>query len=249
LTAAAQSISARHPAGSPAPRTIALDVGDPAALSAAFAATDSVDILINCAGILREGYFETLPEAAFREVMETSYFGALNVIRATLPQLRRAQGRIVNVASAAGLTGVFGYTAYCAAKHALIGFSDALGYELRPQGIIVHTVCPGEFDSPMVEALDRTRTPENRAHTLTIPKTSLQTIVRDTLHGVERGQAMILPGALARSAILAARVVPGLTRTIGDRRIASVRRGARADTGWQTRHRRFGSTNPDGRAR
>ncbi len=65
LTAAAQSISARHPAGSPSPRTIALDVGDPAALSAAFAATDSVDILINCAGILREGYFETLPEAAF----------------------------------------------------------------------------------------------------------------------------------------------------------------------------------------
>ncbi len=220
LTTAAEGIGASHPALSP--RTIALDIGDVDAVRAGFAKIERVDILINCAGVLKEGYFESLPTMAFREVMEVNYFGALNVIRATLPQLRRAQGKIVNVASAAGLSGVFGYTAYCAAKHALIGFSDALRYELRPMGVMVQTVCPGEFDSPMVRALEHTRTPENRAHTLTIPKTRMSTIVRDTLRGVERGRPMIVPGAFTRGAVLATRLAPGLARAVGDRRVASV---------------------------
>jgi 3-dehydrosphinganine reductase len=49
----------------------------------------------------------------------------------------------------AGLVGVFGQTAYCAAKHAVNGFSEALRLELEPLGITVQVVCPGEFDSPM----------------------------------------------------------------------------------------------------
>ncbi len=69
-----------------------------------------IDMLINCAGILKEGYFENLTDKDLRSVMDVNYFGVLNATRATLPYLKRSGGHLVNVASMAGLTGVFGYT-------------------------------------------------------------------------------------------------------------------------------------------
>lgn len=185
-----------------------------------------VDVLVNSAGILREGYFETLPDAAHHEVMAINYFGTLNAIRATLPQLKLSMhARIVNIASVAGLTGVFGYTAYCAAKHALVGLSEALRYEFAPQGITVQLVCPGEFDSPMVDALDRTRTPENREHTLTIPKASVDLIVRDVVHGMAGTNFLIVPGMLAKLSVFGLRHFPGVSRAVGDARIRRVYAG------------------------
>jgi 3-dehydrosphinganine reductase len=182
-----------------------------------------IDILVNCAGILREGYFESLRESAHHEVMAINYFGALNAIRATLPQLKRSMhARIVNIASVAGLPGVFGYTAYCAAKHALVGLSEALRYELAPQGITVQLVCPGEFDSPMVDALDRTRTPENREHTLTIPKARVDLIVRDILHGMSGTGFLVVPGTLAKLSVFGLRHFPGVSRAVGDARVRKV---------------------------
>jgi 3-dehydrosphinganine reductase len=96
-----------------------------------------IDIVINSAGIVREGYFETLQNADFRSVMDVDFVGVLNVARICLPHLKAAKGRIVNVSSMAGLVGVFGQTAYCAAKHAVNGFSEALRLELEPLGITV----------------------------------------------------------------------------------------------------------------
>jgi 3-dehydrosphinganine reductase len=207
--------------------TSATDVQDTASLRTAVAELaqqmGGIDVLVNSAGILREGYFETLPDSAHHEVMAINYFGTLNAIRATLPHLKRSMNpRIVNIASVAGLTGVFGYTAYCAAKHALVGLSEALRYELAPQGITVQLVCPGEFDSPMVDALDRTRTPENREHTLTIPKAGVDVIVRGVLHGMGGTGFLIVPGALARLSVFGLRHFPGVSRAVGDSRVRKV---------------------------
>lgn len=183
-----------------------------------------IDMLINSAGILREGYFEQLPMADFRDVMEINYFGLLNSTRAALPFLRQSHGRLVNIASMAGLTGAFGYTQYCASKHALVGLSEVLRYELKPQGIQVHLVCPGEFDSPMVDAVDQYRTAENRAHVQTIPKTGVQVIATDTLAGIRAGKFMIIPGRTTRLAAWVVRHFPQLNRWVGDRIIARARR-------------------------
>ncbi len=60
----------------------------------------------------------------------------------------------------------------------------------------MHLVCPAEFDSPMVDELDTYRTPENRAHVLTIPKASVDTIVKDTLAGIRAERFLIVPGQL-----------------------------------------------------
>jgi 3-dehydrosphinganine reductase len=190
-------------------KKIVLEVGEP-------------DILINSAGVLREGYFDKLSVEIFREVIETNYFGVLNSITAALPSIIKSKGRIVNIASVAGLMGVFGYTAYCSSKFALVGLSESLRYEMKPLGVKVHLVCPSEFVSAMTLNLNDTRTPENKAHTLTIPEYDLDTMVRDTIKGMERNQFMIVPGLLCRLTVRGARSFPAISRWISDYRIRQV---------------------------
>jgi short-subunit dehydrogenase len=80
--------------------------------------------------------------AIFRDVMELNYFSVAWLTIAALPHLKAARGRIVPVASVAGLTGVPSRSAYCASKHAVIGFFDSLRIELAGSGVTVTTVCP-----------------------------------------------------------------------------------------------------------
>lgn len=198
------------------------------ALFAQLALADQApDLLINSAGILREGYFATLPPSDFTDVMDINFHGTVHAIRAALPSLLVRRGRIVNVASVAGLMGVFGYTPYAAAKHALVGFTESLRYELEPQGVRVHLVCPGEFDSPMVQELERDRTPENRAHTLAIPRRSTEAVARDLVRGLERDRALIIPGRLTAATVLGQRLAPGIGALVARRRIRAAARTAR----------------------
>jgi 3-dehydrosphinganine reductase len=177
------------------------------------------DILINSAGMLREGYFDQLPLETFREVMETNYFGVLNSIKAALPYIIKRKGWIVNIASVAGLMGVFGYTSYCSSKFAVVGLTESLRSELKPLGVKVHLVCPSEFVSPMTLDLNDTRTPENKAHTLTIPEYDIETMVKDTIKGMEKGKFLIIPGLLCRLTVLGARNFPAIMRFVSDFRI------------------------------
>lgn len=210
----------------------AVDVTDDAEIGRAMTriaeANGGIDMLINSAGILREGYFENQSMSRFREIMEINFFGLLNATRAALPFLKQSRGRLVNIASLAGLTGVFGYTAYSSSKHALVGLTESLRYELRPQGISVHLVCPGEFDSPMVDELERDRTPENRAHVLTIPKSSVEVVAKDTLAGIRAGRFLIVPGRLARGVVFGLRHFPSIFRASTDRTVQRVYRGPSA---------------------
>ena len=230
LADAAASLTRAHP--SAVVMTAAVDVTDRAALAEAVsglaAQLGGVDVLVNSAGVLKEGYFETLADEAHRELMEINYFGTLNAVRAALPFLKESRaGRVVNVSSIAGLSGVFGYTAYCASKHAVIGLSESLRFELAPQGITVQVVCPGEFDSPMVDELNTSRTPENREHAQTIPKASVDTVMRATLRGLDSDAFMIVPGALAKLSVFGLRHLPRVSRVVGARRIRSVYVGPR----------------------
>ncbi len=181
-------------------------------------------MLFNNAGVMREGRFETLTDNDFQAVMQTNFFGPVNVTRAALPHLRAAGGRLINIASIAGLTGIFGFTAYGSAKHALVGFTESLHYELLRQGIKVHLVCPAEFETPMVAELDSYRTPENRRHTLTIPRTPLEIVVADTLRGIRRDRYFIVPGGRARLAVLGLRLVPSIVRRLGERIVGKLER-------------------------
>lgn len=227
LAAAATGLREKVPGARVA--TLSLDVSGPdvdAGIARAVKAMGGLDLLVNSAGILREGYVETLSEQDYRQTFDINFFGALRSIRAALPFLKASgRGRIVNVASVAALTGVFGYTAYCSSKYALLGLSEALRAELKPQGITVQVACPPEFDSPMVEALDATRTPENQAHTLTIPKLGIATVVDAIVAGLDSPRFLIVPGAQTRLMALGIRHFPALSRWIADRRIQATYRG------------------------
>ncbi|MBE9548435.1 MAG: SDR family NAD(P)-dependent oxidoreductase [Proteobacteria bacterium] len=190
-----------------------------AAVSQLAAALGGIDTLINSAGILREGRFENTPIETFREVMDINLFGTINIIQAALPYLKTSQGSIVNIASMAAHTGVFGYTTYTASKHALAGFTDSLRYEMKPQGVSVQIICPPEFDSPMVDELNKDRTPENRAHTLMIPKEPIEVIVKDTVKAIESGRYHTVTGFRAKVMAVAIRLLPGLGRSMADKAI------------------------------
>lgn len=207
------------------------DVREPAdvhrTLEEAAATVAPPHVLINSAGILREGPFRDLSLDTFREIMDTNFFGALHCIQAALPFLReQGGGHIVNVSSMGGMMGVFGYSAYCASKHALNGLSHVLRAELAPEGIHVHLVCPPETDTPMVEALNRYRSLENRTLVTTLPVLTAEAVARAILRGIERGRYEIVPGRASRAAVRLDRLLPSLGRTISDLRIRSIRRKA-----------------------
>ena len=125
----------------------------------------SIDILINNAGYGIVGALEETPEAAFRNQMETNFFGAITVTQEVLPQLRKQKnGAIVNMSSMGGNMSFGGFSAYSASKFALEGASEALAQEVAPFGITTMIVEPGAFRTefagsalkhmPKIEAYD-----------------------------------------------------------------------------------------------
>lgn len=105
-----------------------------------------IDILINNAGFGMSGAFEETSEEELRRLMETDYFGVVNVTKAVIPYMREQKsGKILNVSSQGGLMGFAGSSAYCSAKFAVVGLSEVLRTELAPFGIKVAVICPGSF--------------------------------------------------------------------------------------------------------
>jgi 3-dehydrosphinganine reductase len=185
------------------------------------------DILINCAGILREGYFENLSLSIFRKTMDINYFGVLNGTKAVIPLFRRkGRGRIVNISSLGGKIGSFGYTAYCSSKFAVVGLTETLRAELKPLNIKLNLVCPGEFDSPMVDELNTYRTIENRVVTQTVPVLSLDVVADEVMKGIQNDRYLIIPGFMTRFIEMTSRWFPAISRFIIDFQIRRVYKGA-----------------------
>ena len=110
-----------------------------------------VDVLVNNAGtIVLPGSLEGTTPEAWDTMMATNARSVFLCSRAVVPGMRRrGRGRIVNVASTAGLRPVPERSAYCASKHAVVGFTRALALDLRPHGIAVNAICPGAVDTPL----------------------------------------------------------------------------------------------------
>ena len=130
----------------------AIDVADAASVAAAFEGAGRVDILVNNAGQASSAPFMKTDEALWRRMLDVNLGGAYHCIQAALPgMLEAGWGRIVNVASTAGLTGYRYVAAYCAAKHGLVGLTRALALELAAKGVTVNAVCPGSTETDIVQ--------------------------------------------------------------------------------------------------
>ncbi len=134
------------------------DVGDFAAVQAGVAeieqALGPVEVLVNNAGITRDGTMHKMDPAKWQAVIDTNLGSCFNCSRAVIEGMReRAFGRIVNIGSINGQAGQYGQVNYAAAKSGIHGFTKALAQEGAATGITVNAVAPGYVDTDMVRAV------------------------------------------------------------------------------------------------
>ena len=146
-----------------------MDVAQPESVQAAFLTLGQVDILVNNAGQAGSAPFAKTDAALWQRMLEVNLSGTFHCMQAALPgMLDAGWGRIVNVASTAGLVGYRYVAAYCAAKHGVIGLTRALALEVATKGVTVNAVCPGFTDTDMVgeavaNIMDKTGRSEEQA--------------------------------------------------------------------------------------
>jgi len=134
------------------------NVGDWDSTVAAFQKTKaehgSIDVLVNNAGITRDGMFRKMSRADWDAVIETNLTSLFNVTKQVIDDmLEKGWGRIINISSVNGEKGQFGQTNYSAAKAGMHGFTMALAQELAAKGVTVNTVSPGYIGTDMVKAI------------------------------------------------------------------------------------------------
>jgi NAD(P)-dependent dehydrogenase (short-subunit alcohol dehydrogenase family) len=220
-------------------------------IDAAVAHFQCLDVVVNVAGRIEVGPLESMQRADFENALRTNFWGAYNVNQAALPELERAGGRIVNIASIGGLLSVPHLLPYSASKFALTGYSLGLGMELGQRGVRVITICPG---------LMRTGSPRNAsfkgdhaaeyawfsvADSLPLISMSGKRAAAAIVRACRRGDPFVVLGLPAKLAALGQGVMPGtmtrlsagIARALPHSADSSARRGAELEPppSWLTR--------------
>jgi NAD(P)-dependent dehydrogenase (short-subunit alcohol dehydrogenase family) len=163
---------------------LTLDVTDAAQIQAAVEKVESLDILINNAGL---GLYDDLSDRAVLEQhLAVNLFGTYGVTQAYLPLLTRSRGAIVNVVSIAAFASLPVMSAYSISKAAAFSLSQSLRALLAGQGVSVHAVLAGPVDTDMTRGLD-------------IPKASPESVARAIFGGVENGEEDIFPDPMSEA--------------------------------------------------
>lgn len=161
-----------------------LDVTDAAQIRAAVEKVESLDVLINNAGL---GLYADLGDrGALEQHLAVNLFGSYDVTQAFLPLLTRSRGAIVNVLSLAALAGLPLDPTYSISKAAAFSLTQSLRAALAGRGVDVHAVLPGPVDTDMGPTFD-------------IPKASPESVARAILDGVENGDEEIFPDPMSES--------------------------------------------------
>ena len=135
-------------------RAVQADVSDPESAKALVEAAGDLDVLVNNAGLTRDGLIARMPDEDWRDVLETNLSGAFYTCRAAARgMMRRRAGAIVNVSSIVGVHGNPGQTNYAASKAGLIGFTKSLARELGSRGVRANVLAPGYVTTRLTDVL------------------------------------------------------------------------------------------------
>ncbi len=189
---------------------VVADLTDRASTDRMLAAVGAVDILVNNAGIAESAPLEATTDALWDRIVELDATSPFRITRALVPgMVAKNWGRVVNVASNAGVSGYAYTSAYCAAKHALVGVTRALAVDLARTGVTINALCPGWVDTQMAaEAVARIAAKTGRA----------AADARAQLAAMSPQRRMITVGEVAHAALMlcfdAARGIHGQTIVI-----------------------------------
>jgi short-subunit dehydrogenase len=210
-------------------RTDSADVTDFDALAATVARCEAefgpCGMLVTSAGIVVPGRFGTMSPRDLEQQVRVNLIGTMNAARVVYPSMtERRAGRILIIASGAGLIGIYGYSAYCASKYGLRGFAEALAAEARPNGVGVSICFPPDTETPQLAAEIPRRPAEAQAIIGNARVWSADAVAAAALDGAARGRFAIYPGLPMAMLGRAGQAVMPLLRLWADRRIAGVKK-------------------------
>ena len=141
---------------------LAVDLSDRDAVAglvdAASALAGPISILVNNAGITRDGLLMRMKDDDWDSVLEVNMTASMSLCRAAMRGMMKARtGRIISISSVVGVTGNAGQTNYAASKAGMIGFSKSLAAEVASRGLTVNVVAPGFIETPMTDVLDKSQ--------------------------------------------------------------------------------------------
>jgi NAD(P)-dependent dehydrogenase (short-subunit alcohol dehydrogenase family) len=208
----------------------ALDVRDGAAFEAVVegvcARHGGLDLLVNNAGIAVLGEALHHTAADWDRLVSVNLMGVVHGVQAAYPRMaRRRSGRILNIASVAGLCATPGLAAYSATKHAVVGLSLGLRAEAAAYGVGVSVACPGFVDTPLkehaeVRALDR----QGLLASLPVALYPVDACARRILRGAQRDRAVIVVAPHAHLLYALHRFAPPVSRWLARVAMARIRR-------------------------
>lgn len=180
------------------------------AVDAAVASFGVPQLAINSAGIAINRTLDKTSPAEFAKVMQVNLGGSFNFAHAVLPRMR-AGSRLALIASIAGLTSNYGYTAYGSSKFGVVGLATTLRYEYEPKGIAISCICPPEVKTPMVTAERADGDPVSLDLKLVAGSMEAEAACDEMLKGLDRGRWLIIPGHRARLTARLSRHLPQLS--------------------------------------
>ena len=118
---------------------------------------EQIDVLVNNAGITKDGLLMRMKQEDFTKVLDINLVGTFNMTRNVIPyMIKKKSGRVINVSSVVGITGNAGQTNYSASKAGIIGFTKSLAKEVASRNILVNAIAPGFITTDMTEVLPET---------------------------------------------------------------------------------------------
>jgi short-subunit dehydrogenase len=166
-----------------------------------------IDLCIHCAGILVSKPFMQISNNEFQQILDINVMGTRNLVAAVVPHLDNG-AQLGLIASMAGLTGVYGYSAYGASKFAVMGMGKALQFELKELGIDVSLICPPSVDTPMVQTEAKSIHPSTKAMKDMVGTLKVDDACEQIIQGLMKRKAIIILGKPAKMVYYSERYMP-----------------------------------------